>query len=80
MISAAIERHGTLDVLVNNAGIMDRFLPAAEMPEELWERVLRVNPTGPFLATKRAIVPMLEGGGGVIINIASARARGRRRP
>ena len=55
MIGAAIERHGTLDVLVNNAGIMDRFLPAAETPEELWERVLRINLTGPFLATKRAI-------------------------
>ena len=71
MIGAAIERHGTLDVLVNNAGIMDRFLPAAETPEELWERVLRINLTGPFLATKRAIPPMLEGGGGVIVNIAS---------
>ena len=71
MIRAAVERHGTLDVLVNNAGIMDRFLPAAETPEELWERVLRINLTGPFLATKRAIPPMLEGGGGVIVNIAS---------
>ena len=71
MIGAAIERHGTLDVLVNNAGIMDRFLPAAETPEELWERVLRINLTGPFLTTKRAIPPMLEGGGGVIVNIAS---------
>ena len=71
MIGAAIERHGTLDVLVNNAGIMDRFLPAAETPEELWERVLRINLNGPFLATKRAIPPMLEGGGGVIVNIAS---------
>jgi hypothetical protein len=71
MIGAAIERHSTLDVLVNNAGIMDRFLPAAETPDELWERVLKVNLTGPFLATKRAIGPMLEGGSGVIVNIAS---------
>jgi NAD(P)-dependent dehydrogenase (short-subunit alcohol dehydrogenase family) len=47
MIGAAIERHSTLDVLVNNAGIMDRFLPAAETPDELWERVLKVNLTGP---------------------------------
>jgi len=71
MIGAAIERHSTLDVLVNDAGIMDRFLPAAETPDELWERVLKVNLTGPFLATKRAIGPMLEGGSGVIVNIAS---------
>lgn len=35
MIGAAIERHVRLDVLVNNAGIMDRFLPATEMPDEL---------------------------------------------
>jgi NAD(P)-dependent dehydrogenase (short-subunit alcohol dehydrogenase family) len=46
MIGAAIERHSTLDVLVNNAGIMDRFLPAAETLDELWERVLKVNLTG----------------------------------
>jgi NAD(P)-dependent dehydrogenase (short-subunit alcohol dehydrogenase family) len=55
MIGTAIERHGRLDVLVNNAGILDRFLPAAETPDELWDRVLRVNLTGPFLATKHAI-------------------------
>ena len=55
MIGTAIERHGTLDVLVNNAGILDRFLPPDETPDELWERVLRINLTGPFLATKRAI-------------------------
>ena len=71
MIGAAIERHGALDVLVNNAGILDRFLPAAETPEELWERVLGVNLTGPFLATKHAVGPMVEGEGGVIVNIAS---------
>jgi NAD(P)-dependent dehydrogenase (short-subunit alcohol dehydrogenase family) len=71
MVGTAIERHGRLDILVNNAGILDRFLPAAEIPDELWERVLRVNLTGPFLATKRAIPVMIKGGGGVIINIAS---------
>ena len=80
MIRSAVERHGTLDVLVNNAGIMDRFLPAAETPEELWERVLRINLTGPFLATKRAIPPMLEGGGGVNRqHRLRGRAQGRRR-
>jgi NAD(P)-dependent dehydrogenase (short-subunit alcohol dehydrogenase family) len=41
------------------------------MPDELWERVLRVNLTGPLLATKRVIPPMLEGRGGGVINIAS---------
>jgi len=71
MVGAAIERHGAIDVLVNNAGILDRFLTAAETPEELWERVLGVNLTGPFLATRRAVGPMLEGGGGVVVNIAS---------
>jgi len=71
MVGVAIERHGRLDVLINNAGILDRFLPAAETLDELWDRVLGVNLTGPFLATKHAIGPMLEGMGGVIVNIAS---------
>ncbi|GBD22594.1 Glucose 1-dehydrogenase [bacterium HR29] len=71
IVASAVERFGRVDILCNNAGIMDRMAPAAETPIDLWERVLRVNLTGPFLLCREALPLMLRQGGGVIINIAS---------
>jgi NAD(P)-dependent dehydrogenase (short-subunit alcohol dehydrogenase family) len=60
--------------LVNNAGVMDEFQPVHEVTDETWERVMRVNVTGP-MRMMRAVVPeMLEGGGGAIVNVASEAA------
>ena len=50
MVGAAIERHGRLDVLINNAGILDRFLPAAETPDALWDRA--ASPSAPAELTR----------------------------
>lgn len=86
LVDAAASRFGRVDVLVNNAGIMDDFSPAAECPPELWARVLGVNLNGPFYATRSAVAQFRkqdggeEGaggakGGGVIINICSVAAR-----
>ncbi|MDQ7844202.1 MAG: SDR family oxidoreductase [Armatimonadota bacterium] len=58
-------------ILVNNAGIMDRFLPVGEVTDEVWSRVLAVNLTGPMMLCRAAIPVMVRSGGGVIINIAS---------
>jgi NAD(P)-dependent dehydrogenase (short-subunit alcohol dehydrogenase family) len=69
---AAAEALGRLDIVCNNAGIMDRFLPVGETPDAVWQRVLAVNLTGPFLLSRAAISAMLRAGGGVIINTASA--------
>src|SRR6476469_7745146 len=71
MIGTAISNYGRLDILCNNAGIMDLMTPAGDVPLELWERVLSVNLTGPFLACRRAIPLMVSQGGGKIINTAS---------
>ncbi|GIV76030.1 glucose 1-dehydrogenase [Litorilinea aerophila] len=71
MIDLASETYGRLDILCNNAGIMDRMAPAADVPLDLWERVLRINLTGPFLACRKAIPLMRAQGGGVILNTAS---------
>jgi 3-oxoacyl-[acyl-carrier protein] reductase len=71
MADAAIERFGRVDVLMNNAGILDDFEPAAETSDETWNRVLGVNLFGMF-HTSRALIPqMLEIGSGAIVNIAS---------
>ena len=68
---ATAERLGRLDVVCNNAGIVDRFLPAGEMTDEVWTRVLDVNLTGPMRLARAAIPLMLRAGRGVIINTAS---------
>lgn len=72
MVKAALERFGRIDILCNNAGVLDGFTPVAEVPDEVWERVIRINLTGPFLACRKVVPIMLEQGGGAILNIASA--------
>lgn len=76
IVTAARDRHGRLDVLVNNAGVMDLNQGAAEMDDAMWERVLGVNLTGPMLLTRAAIPLMLAAGGGSIVNVASVAGMG----
>ena len=69
LVSAAAERYGRIDVLVNNAGVLGPRVPIEEYPEGEWRRVIDANLTGPFLVTKAAIPHMPEGGS--IINVVS---------
>ncbi|MCR1950812.1 MULTISPECIES: SDR family NAD(P)-dependent oxidoreductase [unclassified Clostridium] len=71
MIDLAIERFGKIDILVNNAGVMDEMMPVAEVPDELWEKVMSVNLNGPFYACRKAVNSMLKQGSGIIINVGS---------
>lgn len=71
MADAALRRFGRVDALVNNAGILDDYLPAAETPDEVWERVMGVNLKAQFLACRALIPQMLVNGGGAIVNVAS---------
>ncbi|MNW37100.1 4-formylbenzenesulfonate dehydrogenase TsaC1/TsaC2 [compost metagenome] len=71
MINKAVTEFGTIDILVNNAGIMDGFRLVETVTDDLWERVLAVNLTGPMRTIRASLPHMLENGGGVIINIAS---------
>lgn len=70
--ATAVERFGGVDVLVNNAGIMDRMSAAADVGDAEWERVIRVNLTAPFLLTRAVLPAMLAAGRGAIVNTASA--------
>jgi NAD(P)-dependent dehydrogenase (short-subunit alcohol dehydrogenase family) len=56
---------------VNNAGIMDNFMPLDKVTDVLWEKIMAVNVNGPFYTCRLAIVQMLKQGKGSIINIAS---------
>lgn len=61
----------TIDGLANVAGIMDGFLPTAEVDDETWDRVLRVNLTAVMRLTRAVLPRMLELGRGSIVNVSS---------
>ena len=71
VVARAVEHLGGVDVLVNNAGIMDNMTAAADVEDAEWERVLRINLTAPFLLARAVLPHMLEAGGGAIVNTAS---------
>ena len=61
LVSAAVERGGRLDVMVNNAGISGRYSkPLLETEEEDWDAIMAVNLRGVFLGCRRAVAQMLE--------------------
>ncbi len=71
MVADAIATFGTIDVLVNNAGIQ-HVSPIEDFPEEKWDAIIAVNLTAAFHVTKAAWNSMKEHKFGRIINIASA--------
>ena len=71
-IDLAVKEFGRLDVLVNNAGIMDDMGPIGDVKNEMIEKVFSVNVYGPMYAMRKAVQVFLEqGNGGNIINVAS---------
>ncbi|GAC1627653.1 MAG: glucose 1-dehydrogenase [Chloroflexota bacterium] len=71
LIARTVEEFGRLDILVNNAGI-ERKVPFLEVPLHLWQSILAVNLTGPFLCMREAAKQMVkQGTPGRIVNISS---------
>src|SRR5213593_1879960 len=70
------ERFGSLDVLVNNAGVMTRSAPIMELEVRKWDYTIAVNLRGPFLVTRAILPMMISKKGGSIINVSSSIGRG----
>ncbi|OMF37307.1 3-ketoacyl-ACP reductase [Paenibacillus sp. FSL H8-0548] len=69
-IAALKESLGSIDILINNAGI-GTFGTLLDMDHEQWERIIQTNVMGTYYVTRAALPTMLEQTGGSIINIAS---------
>jgi NAD(P)-dependent dehydrogenase (short-subunit alcohol dehydrogenase family) len=74
LFDKAVERFGTVDVVINNAGIADSTA-VDEMSLELWHRVIDTNLTSAFLCSRAAFRVMKGKGRGRILNIGSISAR-----
>jgi NAD(P)-dependent dehydrogenase (short-subunit alcohol dehydrogenase family) len=73
LAQAAHEAFGGVDALVNNAAVIEGLSrrPFDQIPEEEWDRVLRVNAKGPWLCASAVAPLMRKGGGGSIVNLSS---------
>ncbi len=71
LVDAAVQRHGRLDAMVNNAGWTHRNRPALDVPEDEFDKCFAVNMKSIYLATIHGVPHMRSTGGGSFINIAS---------
>ena len=71
LVSEAVRQFGRLDIMVNNAGVLDGYATCLETSVELFDQVLGINLRGMFFGCKRALEQMAPAGYGKIVNIAS---------
>lgn len=69
-VEHAIDKLGGLDVLVNNAGSLVRRAPLLEIDDQLYDETMDLNVRA-VLSAVQAVVPLMEGGGGSIVNVGS---------
>ena len=70
-VGGAVKALGPLEIMVNNAGVLDGYFNVDEMDDAVWRRVIDIDLTGVFFGCKRALAEMLPRGRGRIVNMAS---------
>ena len=71
VVAKTVSLYGRIDILVNNAGIFPGFTDCEHTDKKLWDQVIAINLTGPYLGAKACIPHMRKAGAGSIVNIAS---------
>lgn len=71
VVDQTIATFGRIDVLVNNAGILDRHVPAIRCAEELWNDVIATDLTGVFHYCREVLPHMVKQDNGSIVNVSS---------
>lgn len=71
LVEFTLEKFGRIDVLLNNAGIFDKYTNSLDTTEELWDTMFAINVKAVFNLSNLVLPKMIEQGFGAIINIAS---------
>ena len=71
MVATAVEKYRQLNIIFNNAGILQELKPVESITEEEWQHIFDVNVKGVFLGAKYALPELKKTGSGVIINTSS---------
>lgn len=71
MVDDVLAHFGRIDVLVNNAGVFDKYATLLDTSDELWDLIYNINIKAVFRLTKLVLPQMIERGHGSIVNIAS---------
>ena len=73
-VADVVDRHGRVDLLVNNAGVIDAEVPLETSDPDQWWSTMEVNVLGPYLVTRAVLPTMLAAGSGRVVNLNSGAA------